>query len=1193
MVVQDNATTKVTVFLDSGANFNAISPDVVQRLDIKIQKHEKPLLLRTGADTQVEIDRNVSNIVLKLNGFEEYRTPCYVMPIPEGKDVMLGMPWFKNQNPIINWKRGLVTPLKNDATEDFIKSYYQKIEGVLREKDTEYGFFVQAQEKTKKDRYTEQNWDKLKDNPAYEILVKYKNSVFKENLPNKKPTLDTKRARIQHEIFLKDEKPVFQKQFRLSRDKQEALEKWVRDMIEAGVIQESVSPFSAPTFCVKKPVGWRVVHDYRQLNSKTIIPQIPTPRKEDIIERMAGCQVFSTCDLTSGYFQMLLKKEHRQYTAFSVGNKHYEYCVVPMGLSGAPGSFNRLIQKIFTGYEEFAAAYFDDIFIYTKDMKSHLDRLDEILKVCEKEELYLKLSKCVIAQDEIPCLGDFVGVKGIRMDPEKINIIRDWQIPKTKQQMKKFLGTIVYNDKFCKDFGTLVAPLHEATRGKTKHEPIELNDLQRASFDEIKKRMTTTPVLAVPDTTKDFMIQTDASNFAVGGVLLQGKRDSFENYKIVAYYGKKMSDQELKYPVREQELLAILQALRKWRPYLLDRPFIVQTDHKSLSLLLSEKRANRRLVRWLDELSEYPMEIQYLPGDENNIADGLSRCANLEPSQPTSSVPFREFLRQLLGELDEQETKEEILLSYYQNLESSISLLTAIQLAYAVDESLVRLGAKIRAASSSEKGSDSEIQYSELKKKYSIKDNLIYKKINDKEELLIIPDDKDLQDRIIYSEHDDVVKGHPGEFRTLKNIQRKYFWKNMHKSIHNYVKECQICQRTKARHAKSPGLLRQHMIPSGRWTEVTMDFITNLPTTIVGNYSSIWTIVCRLTKRIKLLPVKDTTSTKELVLLWENQYINNHGIPEVIICDRDSRFTAQLWQDMMKFHNTKLKMSCGYRSETAGQAERIHRSIEDYFRCYLTHSHRVWNEYLGLAEFSYNSTYHSTIDMSPFEADIGFIPPMDVMGILESKNVIPIDNFLTFQQERLKWAKEKMSDAQARAQKIYNQHRPLQEFKIKDKVLVSTKNMAVRHLGTQKVSKRKFTARWIGPFEVIKRISYDSYELNMGNIQLHNVYHTSSLKPYYSKTNTIDQPVQVVLSNGEEGYIVEKILNERRRRGVQQYQVKWLGTSEITWEPLENLLQVQGLIEEYNKSKKMNQRLVSREGELQNNLSVDVEEEEE
>ncbi|POM63509.1 Polyprotein [Phytophthora palmivora] len=198
-------------------------------------------------------------------------------------------------------------------------------------------------------------------------------------------------------------------------------------MVQAGIIRPSTSASCAPTFCVKKPIGWRIVHDFRQLNLATILSAIPMPRKEDTFDAMAGNYWFSCMDLHWG--------------AFSTPDGLFEYLVTPMRLSGSPGSFNRLLQKVFRDLRDIMRIYFGDIYVFTQseDVSEHLDALDRVLKRCEEQKLYIKLSKCQFCVDEIPCLGDFVGRNSVRKDPDKLKIIAEWPVPKTKKHMESFL----------------------------------------------------------------------------------------------------------------------------------------------------------------------------------------------------------------------------------------------------------------------------------------------------------------------------------------------------------------------------------------------------------------------------------------------------------------------------------------------------------------------------------------------------------------------------------------------------------------------------------------------------------------------------------------------------------------------------------------------------------------------------------
>ena len=428
---------------------------------------------------------------------------------------------------------------------------------------------------------------------------------------------EVKKARdqgIKHEVELMDQTPITSKQFRLSPEQRKAVQEWTSEMLEAGVIRQSRSPWNSPIFCVRKPVGWRIVHDYRRLNAKTIVPQEPMPLRMDILDAMSGSQWFTGMDLLSGYYQLLLRESDIPYTAFSTPLGHFEYVATPMGLCGAPATFNRFVSDVL------------------RDMQ------DRVLNRCDEMGVFIKISKCIFAAHEIPVLGDFIGRNGLRMDPDKIRVIREWPVPTTKRQMKSFLGTVVYNAKYCAD----------STRHKQKNEKILLDQHQLECFNKLKEHISEPPVLAIPNFSTPFMVRMDASDYAIGGALLQ--EDDEGEQQVVAYGGRKLTDEELNYDVRERELLAILYATRIWRPYLLDGKFIVETDHQSLQELLTQKKCTRRLARWLDEMADFPITFKWIKGSTNILADGISRRSDFEPETPASVVPLRDFLRTLLND---------------------------------------------------------------------------------------------------------------------------------------------------------------------------------------------------------------------------------------------------------------------------------------------------------------------------------------------------------------------------------------------------------------------------------------------------------------------------------------------------------------------------------------------------------------
>ena len=920
------------------------------------------------------------------------------------------------------------------------------------------------------------------------------------------------------------------------------------------------------------------------MNSKTRIPKGPIPRKDEIIDAMQGAHWFSCLDLLSGYYQLGLKEAHRQFTAFSTPKGHFEYLVTAQGLAGAPSTFNRFVREMFKDLEDIARVYFDDLYVHTrsKDVKVHIEAIDRVLKRCEERGLRIKLSKCVFLAAEIPVLGDLVGREGVRMDPERVEAIASWPTPRTRRELERFLGTIVYCQRFCENYGRLVAPLQLMVKGKRKGDALTFTPEQFKAFEALKEAMTRTPVLAIPDHSKPFGIRMDACDYALGGVLYQ--EDELGDEHPVAYTGRKLASAEIHYPMREKELLAIIHALRVWRPYLLDHAFVVETDHQSLQDLLTQRTCSQRLARWLDFLSQYRPEFKWIEGKTNVVADGLSRRADFVPAQGSAShVNLKELLESILNassEGDGEQILQDAKVFMFHDLDQCMVLCYALldvdladlcRAGYEKDPTFAEAWAFFR------QGEGNGLKISSFGM-FTCENKLLWVG-----QRLCVPNAPNLHARILFSEHDDPSRGHPGTYKTLQFVKAKYYWKNMDRKIRDYVKSCEKCQRNKHRQTKPPGLLHPLRVPDARWQHITMDFITGLPPS--EGYNAIWVIMDRLTKRGHFIPLamKDNLSAAvECAQVFCDRYQRLHGIPESVVSDRDTRFTSTFWATWMELQETRLCTSSAFRPNTDGQSERTNRFLEDYLRNYVHPTQDNWSKFLFLAEIAYNSRQHDAIRMAPFEADLGYIPrtQMDhVLGNLQPNtgDQEAID-FNKRQQEVVKWLKQSLEEANERMKQYYDRNRPIQLFKEGDQVLLSTKNLDVEHLGIHQDASKKLGPLWIGPYRVLKQTTPDTYELELPKgLRLHSAFHTSLLKPYHQDHDAerSNRPNEGMIAAGgfENGFLVEKIVGHRetKARG-KEVCVKWVGypSSENTWEPIEHVLKPAGdLLNDYIRKKRL------------------------
>ena len=409
--------------------------------------------------------------------------------------------------------------------------------------------------------------------------------------------------------------------------------KWIKEMLANGHIKHSQSEYAAPHFYVDKADSattgeYRAVTDYRLLNEQTVRNRYPLPRADQLFDKLAHAKYFSKIDLRTGFYQILIAEQDRHKTAFVTSQGLFEYNVLPMGLCNSPGVFMALMNDTFRDYlDQFVLVFLDDIIIYSNTLEEHERHLRLALQRLREQRLCAKLSKSALCHTEVEFLGHYVGRDGLRVMEDKIEAVRSWPVPTTMRELRAFLGLAGYYRRFVKGFSEIALPLTELTRNAT-HQRLQWGARQQLAFVDLKRALQSTPVLALPDPALPFVVNCDASGYAVGAVLQQ---DRGSGLQPIAFLSKKLSGAESRYPVHEQELLAIITALTSWRHYLSGTavPVRVRTDHKSLIHFQTQPMLSGRQTRWLETLADYDYAIEYVKGEENGVADALSRRGDL------------------------------------------------------------------------------------------------------------------------------------------------------------------------------------------------------------------------------------------------------------------------------------------------------------------------------------------------------------------------------------------------------------------------------------------------------------------------------------------------------------------------------------------------------------------------------------
>jgi hypothetical protein len=437
--------------------------------------------------------------------------------------------------------------------------------------------------------------------------------VFPEELPGMPPNRD-----IEFLIeLLPGTPPTSKSPYRMPVNELVELKKQIVELQAKGFIRPSSSPWGAPVLFVEKKDGTqRMCVDYRSLNEVAIKNKYPLPRIEDLFDQMNGASVFSKIDLRSGYHQLKIRESDIPKTAFRTRYGLYEYTVMSFGLTNAPAYFMYLMNKVFMEYlDKFVVVFIDDILIFSKTEEEHEEHLKLVLEKLRSNQLYAKFSKCEFWLTEVTFLWHIISAGGVSVDPGKVKDVLNWMPPTTVSEIRSFLGLAGYYRRFIKDFSKIDKPM---TRLLEKNKAFEWTVKCQAIFEELKRRLTSAPVLVLPDLTKKFDIYCDASRQGLGCVLMQ-------EGQVVCYASRQQRKHEENYPTHDLELAAVVHTLMIWRHYFIGHRCEIYSDHKSLKYIFTQNDLNLRQRRWLELIKDYDLGINYHPGKANVVADALSR----------------------------------------------------------------------------------------------------------------------------------------------------------------------------------------------------------------------------------------------------------------------------------------------------------------------------------------------------------------------------------------------------------------------------------------------------------------------------------------------------------------------------------------------------------------------------------------
>ncbi len=913
--------------------------------------------------------------------------------------------------------------------------------------------------------------------------------------------------------------PIKQHPRRIPYAHREESERQINEMLDKGIIRESTSPWSSPIILVKKKDGeMRFCVDYRKLNSVTVGHAHPLPRVDDILDSLGNSQYFSTLDLKSAYWQISVDEKDRHKTAFVTQRGLFEFNRMPFGLVTAPTTFQRAMDLVLSGLSYvICLCYLDDVIVFGRDFNEHYDRLKTVLERLRSHNLRVKLEKCTIAARQVSFLGHVVSESGITPDPAKIEAVKNITSPRNIKGVRSFLGLAGYYRKFIPAFSSIAAPLLQLTQKAAR---FIWTDECEHTFQRLKQLLCSAPILAYPNFGKEFVLQTDASDYGVGAVLSQ--LDDLGNEKVIAYASKALSPREQKYSTTEKEAFAVVFGTAHFRVYLLGRHFKLITDHNALRWLHTME-AKGRLARWIMDLQEFDFSVVHRAGRIHNNADALSRLVPTNSSNSTTSVHVQDeqkpiFVSTIRVKLSKGRTA-------IVKLESSKPLIvdpdgqlvtthdphsTTGPSSQAVNElSAITLNPTMNLRDSQRtdphlayiidmktrklpKPNLAQIHDPALKKwlrhydQYFLHDEILYRALGKSsnshpQHVILIP--SALQADVLKSLHDRPLGGHLGITRTEERVRARFHWPGIRKTVTRHIQLCKICNEKNSPTNRNAAPLG-HISVSQPFTFWAMDYMGPLPETSRGN-KHILVVVDHFTKWCEAFATPDQKASTVAPLLV-NRVFSRFGPPVVLHSDQGRNFESTLLHEICNFMGITKTRTTSYHPQCDGQAERQNRTIQAMLSAFASKRRDDWDLWLDSVTFAYNTSRHDALGTSPYEVVFGQLPRLPVeleLGMplknpsSQSEYLVSVRSAFNDVRRIAEQHLSKASEKQARLNQPTNTWRP---FESGDAVMLK------RPKGW------KFGNKWVGPFSILKRFGVNYRIISKGGKVM--VVHHDQLK---------------------------------------------------------------------------------------------------
>lgn len=848
---------------------------------------------------------------------------------------------------------------------------------------------------------------------------------------------------LKYDIELNSNQPVRSTPYSLSPPKLTSLKQHLRKLMDEGIIEPSFSQWSSPAFIIPKKDGTdRLVVDYRRLNKLVKVDNFPTPNVENAFQYLSQAKYFTLIDLKSAFHQIPLSETSKQYTAFVTPVGLYQYNRLPFGLTVSPQVFCRLMDLVLGDLKYVCVfPYVDDLCIYSRDFEQHLRDVEAVFVKLRAAGLTLHPDKLKLAQRSIAFLGHTISNGMLSVDEERTKVMREFPVPKSVKQVARFLGMCGFYSKFIPLYAEVSAPLN---RLKRKGAVFQWSDEQSNAFRKLKHSLSNPPVLCLPDFQKEFHLYVDASQVALGAVLNQSVNGEL---KPVAYASRTLNDHEKSLPSYELECMSCCWAVEKFRSYLQFTPFHLYTDNNALTWLFKHPKQLGKVGRMVLKLSAFRFVIHHVRGQQNSVADCLSR-----PTEVNATVSHTSLFLNLIP------------MSFVNIREHQKS-----------DPELRVIIEALRKEPKSHAG-------------WSLRDNLLCHTSGRSSKLKIVVPPV-VRPMLFKYFHDLPSGGHLGISKTCEKIGRQFWWSNWRKEVTDMVKRCHACQLSKPLNTLPQGRMSSQL-STYPWERIYIDFVGPLPRSKKGNVYAL-TIIDGFSKFTCIEPMRNASASLVISLL-SRKIFPKFGYPKYLVSDNGPAFKAKSFHDMT-FKLGIKHVRCSPYYPKGNQAERVHRNLKCALSTLCSNAQNKWEDFLPDICFAFNSAIHDSTGYSPAKVFLGRELPHPLNNIWDIPNelihgeVEPNRINILWEDviKRLKISREKQSV------KFNNLHSDV-KFKVGDKVLVKTHYISDK----DKKQTKKLCPKWEGPY-VIQRMLTPVTALLSINPKREKIAHVSHLKAYY------------------------------------------------------------------------------------------------